>query len=204
MARVSRLRTPNGFLLLAPKGVFNPLHLHTATTATAQADLEVGPPRSLNPPSFSMERQDQTTTGDRSTDVTPSKGVGPSDTLIDPELADLPAPVQVHKSDSPNGTPAAEAVSYPPSGPREPGAPMTITESIALAPQPRTTDFSMLPLNEDVINLEALDAAAEDGVPGSPTAKLMKAIAPPNAAQMNPNWPAVSGAFPYLISCPAV
>ena len=72
---------------------------------------------------------------------------------------------------------------------------MTITESIALAPQPRTTDFSMLPLSEEGINLDALGTPVDDGSPGSPTSKLMRAIAPPNAAQTNPNWQAVSGDF---------
>ena len=113
---------------------------------------------------------------------------GPSaaDAMIDPQLAALPAPSHVHlpPSDSPNGISPS----------------MTITESIALAPQPRTTDFSMLPLNEEGLDLEALDTAAEEGTPGSPTAKLMKAIAPPNAAQPNPNWLAVSERFSALIS----
>lgn len=50
----------------------------------------------------------------------------------------------------------------------------------------------MLPLNEEGLDLEALDQAVEEGAPGSPTAKLMKVIAPPNAAQSNANWSAVS------------
>lgn len=124
-------------------------------------------------------------------DGTPADSAGPSEPMIDPELMDLPAPPHVHHPDSPNGTPSAETTSYLTSA-RDPSSVMTITESIALAPQPRTTDFSMLPLNEEGIDLEALDAAAEDGTPGSPTAKLMKVIAPPNAAQVTSNWPAVS------------
>jgi len=83
--------------------------------------------------------------------------------MIDPELASLPAPGS-----------------------------LSITESIAQAPNPRPADFSMLPLTHEELDLSALDPASLEGAPGSPTAKLMKAIAPPNAAQPDTKWPTVS------------
>lgn len=86
-----------------------------------------------------------------------------NDSQIDPELASLPAP----------GT-------------------LSITESILQAPNPRPADFSMMPITSSDIDLAALDEATLEGAPGSPTAKLMKAIAPPNAAQPDAKWPAVS------------
>ena len=94
--------------------------------------------------------------------------------MIDPELADLPAPPHHNGPD-----------------PSEEGR-VSITESIAQAPNPRPADFSMLPLQNEDIDLSALDAATVDGPPGSPTARLLKAIAPPNAAQPDPKWPPVS------------
>lgn len=166
-----------------------------AARSAGHADPEGGPPpRTLDIHSSNMDPQPPSTsdTNRRTTRTTPAKSTGPSDTIIDPDLADLPAPKHVHRPDSANGNPSIEITSYPPPGTRDLGASMSITESIALAPQPRTTDFSMLPLNEDGIDLQALDAAADDGTPGSPTSKLMKAIAPPNAAQASSNWPAVS------------
>ena len=127
------------------------------------------------------------------TDDVHPESTEPSEPVIDPELMALAAPSNLHQSESANGrSPVDITSSYPISDLREPGAPMTITESIALAPQPRTTDFSMLPLHEEGIDLEALEKAAEDGTPGSPIGKFMKAIAPPNAAQSNASWPSVS------------
>ncbi|BEJ16698.1 hypothetical protein CspHIS471_0600990 [Cutaneotrichosporon sp. HIS471] len=70
-----------------------------------------------------------------------------------------------------------------------PGEPTTITETIASAPNPHNADFSPLPFTQDeTMDPLALDAAAEEE-PGSPTARLLRAIAPPNATQPNPNWP---------------
>ena len=71
---------------------------------------------------------------------------------------------------------------------------MSITQSIASAPDPRPADFTMTQLeNNEEIDLEALDAAtAEGGPPGSPAQKLMRAIAPANATQVDTKWPAVS------------
>ena len=135
------------------------------------------------------------------TDHVRPESTGPSEIAVDPELLALAAPSDLLQSDSANGrSPIDNTLSYPTSDLREPGAPMTITESIALAPQPRTTDFSMLPLHEEGIDLGALEKAAEDGTPGSPTGKLMKTIAPPNAAQSHSNWSSVSeGCLSYFI-----
>ena len=64
----------------------------------------------------------------------------------------------------------------------------------------------MVPMDEQEIDLSALDAANEEGgPPGSPQAKLMKAIAPPNATQPDAKWPPVSATLPpsslsYLIN----
>ncbi|KAK8845459.1 hypothetical protein IAR55_006172 [Kwoniella newhampshirensis] len=153
------------------------------------------------PPTTDAEPTPAPATGD---DNTPSRAV-PSDSaepVIDPELMDLPAPPH-HRptpptsTDDANGTttksPAAgnnnnnEAEKEYQHPPREPGT-MGIIESIASAPDPRPTDFQV-PKDEG-IDLEALENAADDmDIPGSPTAKLMRAIAPPNATQPNPNWP---------------
>lgn len=68
-----------------------------------------------------------------------------------------------------------------------------ITESIAQAPDPKPGDFMPPRLGEDEgIDLEALEGQMDDDMPGSPTAKLMRAIAPPLALQSQPIWPAVS------------
>lgn len=68
-----------------------------------------------------------------------------------------------------------------------------ITESIAQAPDPKPGDFMPPRLGEDEgIDLEALESQVDDDMPGSPTAKLMRAIAPPLALQSQPIWPAVS------------
>lgn len=125
-----------------------------------------------------------------STRVTP-KGESPAgaEPQIDPELADLPPPP--HHSNG-AAVPPPLPLRDTPYPPRAPGETMGITESIATAPNPHTTDFSPLPFTtDDSIDVQALDAAAE-GDPGSPTARLLRAIAPPNAAQPNPNWAPVS------------
>ena len=95
------------------------------------------------------------------------------DPQIDPELASLPAP----------GT-------------------LSITESILQAPNPRPADFSMMPITSSDIDITALDEASLDGAPGSPTAKLMKAIAPPNAAQPDAKWAPVSALCRGCIAVP--
>lgn len=71
-----------------------------------------------------------------------------------------------------------------------------ITESIAQAPDPKPGDFMPPRLGDDEgIDLEALESQVDDDMPGSPTAKLMRAIAPPLALQSQPIWPAVSLVF---------
>lgn len=99
--------------------------------------------------------------------------------MIDPELADLPPPPH-HSSNGSNGST------------RIPGEPTSITESIASAPNPHTTDFSPLPFTQDESQIPVVDDE-----PGSPTARLLRALAPPNAAQPDPKWPPVSS-FPPL------
>jgi hypothetical protein len=72
---------------------------------------------------------------------------------------------------------------------------MGITESIASAPAPRLNDFSYDPNAVDYeIDIEAaLERAAKDeDMPGSPTSKIMRAIAPPQAGMVDVRWPAVS------------
>ncbi|CAK9779372.1 hypothetical protein CC85DRAFT_288672 [Cutaneotrichosporon oleaginosum] len=89
-------------------------------------------------------------------------------------------------SSTPAGPPTLAAYHRP----YIPGEPTTITETIASAPNPHNADFSPLPFTQDeTMDPLALDAAAEEE-PGSPTARLLRAIAPPNATQPNPNWPA--------------
>ncbi|WVR03484.1 hypothetical protein IAU60_000475 [Kwoniella sp. DSM 27419] len=117
-----------------------------------------------------------------------------ADHMIDPELADLPAPP--HHNPSPpagiNGSdmPGDHAGPLDSTAPlREPGT-MGITESIASAPNPRPADFPPPDqLQNEGIDLEALGQLADDDMPGSPTAKLMRAIAPPNAVMAVPTWP---------------
>lgn len=67
---------------------------------------------------------------------------------------------------------------------------MSITESIRQAPNPRPADFSMLPLSNDDTEPAANDG--DDAQPGSPTSRMMRAIAPPNATVPDVKWPAVS------------
>ncbi|KAK4684293.1 hypothetical protein P7C73_g5892, partial [Tremellales sp. Uapishka_1] len=107
----------------------------------------------------------------------------PTEPMIDPELMDLPPPPHLHKPPTPPQPTPSAAPALP-----IPGEPMGITQSIASAPNPHHTDFSILPFNaEGGIDLDQIDTTLDDG-PGSPTAKVMRAIAPPNAAQPNPTW----------------
>lgn len=101
--------------------------------------------------------------------------------MIDPELADLPPPPH-HSSNGSNGST------------RIPGEPTSITESIASAPNPHTTDFSPLPFTQDESQIPVVDDE-----PGSPTARLLRALAPPNAAQPDPKWPPVSSSPPLHV-----
>jgi hypothetical protein len=137
---------------------------------------------------------------DSAQDVTPTLESASRDTptaaeepMIDPELADLPPPPH-HRATPPNGSSAAapaesgDHLDFPPQ------LAMSITESIAAAPPPRPTDF--LPNLEDQepgIDLDALEV--DEDAPGSPTAKVMRAIAPPNASQPDPKWPPVSSSL---------
>ena len=51
----------------------------------------------------------------------------------------------------------------------------------------------MNPKVPEELDLEALEAAAQEGgPPGSPAQKLMRAIAPANATQPDAKWPSVS------------
>jgi hypothetical protein len=93
--------------------------------------------------------------------------------MIDPSLASLPAP------------------------PLQSAQTLSITESIALAPQPRTSDFTMMSLNDDAEE-PTLNAIGEDGVADSPVVKVAKTIAPPNAGQSDPKWMPVGFAFSPL------
>ncbi|WVF66180.1 hypothetical protein IAT40_000920 [Kwoniella sp. CBS 6097] len=136
--------------------------------------------------------------------------------VIDPELMDLPHPQHADPSPPANGTDANAEVQVPSglsagisgtnmndtsSGSivvagdkeyvlgREPGS-MGITESIASAPPPRMGDFPPPDqIQDDGLDLEALGQLADDDMPGSPTAKLMRVIAPPNAVMAAPTWP---------------
>lgn len=67
---------------------------------------------------------------------------------------------------------------------------MGIHESIASAPAPRLTDFVPNWDEAEGIDVEALQV--DEDAPGSPTAKIMRAIAPPNAVQPDTKWPPVS------------
>jgi hypothetical protein len=124
---------------------------------------------------------------------------GPSSSRQTPKVSppnSAPAEHQHSNGASSSSTPAA-----PPTlaasrdvyhRPYIPGEPTTITETIASAPNPHNADFSPLPFTQDeTMDPLALDAAAEEE-PGSPTARLLRAIAPPNATQPNPNWAPVS------------
>ncbi|ODO01960.1 hypothetical protein L198_02691 [Cryptococcus wingfieldii CBS 7118] len=68
-----------------------------------------------------------------------------------------------------------------------------IHDSIAQAPDPKPGDFMPPRLGEDdadeVFDLDALKGQVDDDIPGSPTAKLMRVIAPQQAVQQVPVWP---------------
>lgn len=73
---------------------------------------------------------------------------------------------------------------------------MGISESLAAAPAPRATDFSYDPNEPEMpeINVRATlkgDPDDEDA-PGSPTAKLLRAFAPPQALLADHKWGPVS------------
>lgn len=97
--------------------------------------------------------------------------------MIDPELASMSQPTPT------NGASGDNAL-------RDPAAPMGIHDSIASAPAPRLTDFVPNWDEAEGIDVEALQV--DEDAPGSPTAKIMRAIAPPNAVQPDTKWPAVS------------
>ena len=160
---------------------------HTAN-ASSNASSNASPSNPSKPSAMpSNNANSKDATGAPTTVDNPNRSGEP---IIDPELADLPAPPHL-RSASTNGAGNGSTAHL-----REPGGPMSITESIASAPNPRPADFSMLPISKEEIDLEALDVATEEGgIPGSPTAKLMRAIAPPNASQPDPKWPAVSQYF---------
>lgn len=101
--------------------------------------------------------------------------------VIDPELASLSHP------ETGNGASTEPAV-------QDPAAPMGIHESIASAPAPRLTDFVPNWDEAEGIDVEALQV--DEDAPGSPTAKIMRAIAPPNAVQPDTKWPPVSPMCP--------
>jgi hypothetical protein len=124
--------------------------------------------------------------------------------MIDPELADLPAPSRPASAsgqheetlnhDETNGSSGAPVIdstlySYDTSGP------LGITESIAQAPNPRPSDFNYTHLVDVPASQEDrldFDAIMDGNTPGSPTTKIMKAVTPHNAAQAEPKWPPVS------------
>jgi hypothetical protein len=71
----------------------------------------------------------------------------------------------------------------------------SITASIASAPNPRPSDFNYSVINDEEATLDSadIDAIGPDGAPpGSPTARLLKATAPHNAAQPDSRWNSVS------------
>lgn len=130
-----------------------------------------------------------------------------AETMIDPELADLPAPSrhasasaqpeEVTNNDHSNGSQVEPVVStlysfdtgHPPLG---------ITESIAQAPNPRPSDFNYTQLADVPLQNENrfdYDTIMNNDTPGSPTTKIMKAVVPHNAAQAEPKWAPVSHSF---------
>lgn len=135
----------------------------------------------------------------------------PPEAMIDPELADLPVPSRGASESAPapadpetNNEPtnnneeangSSSTTAYPYS--LDSGGPATlgITESIAQAPNPRPSDFNYTHIAEfppSTLDDIDYDAIANDGGPGSPTTKVMRAVVPHNAAQAEPKWPPVS------------
>jgi hypothetical protein len=142
-------------------------------------------------------------TAEASHEATP---VPANDAMIDPELADLPAPSRTASASGQKGEIANnENNNEPPGGAsalfstlygldNTPG-PLGITESIALAPNPRPSDFNYTQLAdvpEMSDNRLDFDTIMNNDTPGSPTTKIMKAVVPHNAAQAEPKWPPVS------------
>lgn len=149
-------------------------------TPEQQATAQSNSPSTLDQATHTLSNPPTSTTDPKTSYAEVAKPTG--DSMIDPELIALPPPTPPPI----NGSSSSSAL------PREPGAPMTIIESIASAPNPRTTDFTIPPMTEEWIDIETLDQDAQNGTPGSPAAKLMKVIAPPNATQAESRWPAVS------------
>ncbi|WWC58277.1 uncharacterized protein I303_100815 [Kwoniella dejecticola CBS 10117] len=136
-----------------------------------------------------------------STELTPapaestphSPGEASAEPVIDPELMDLPAPPHHSntKASKSNGTSKPDQSTSPSAIDTEYNS-MGIRESIASAPNPRPAEFPPPDqLNENLsLDLEAIAqiAAENDDMPGSPTAKMMRAIAPQSAIMTNPEW----------------
>ncbi|WWC66702.1 uncharacterized protein I206_100606 [Kwoniella pini CBS 10737] len=119
-----------------------------------------------------------------STTHTPGGG-GSAEPVIDPELMDLPPPPHHNANSNGSSKPEEQATSLEYNS-------MGIRESIASAPNPRPAEFPPPDqLNENLsLDLDAIAqiAADNDDMPGSPTAKMMRAIAPPTAIMTNPEW----------------
>lgn len=128
-----------------------------------------------------------------------------AETMIDPELADLPAPSRhasasaqpedTTNNDHTNGSsdvaPAISTLYSFDTG----HIPLGITESIAQAPNPRPSDFNYTQLADVPLSQENrldFDTIMNNDTPGSPTTKIMKAVVPHNAAQADPKWAPVS------------
>jgi hypothetical protein len=128
-----------------------------------------------------------------------------AETMIDPELADLPIPSphesasaqpeEITNNDLTNDTSAdAPALSTLYSFDTD-HIPLGITESIAQAPNPRPSDFNYTQLADVPVSSENrldFDTIMNNDTPGSPTTKIMKAVVPHNAAQAEPKWAPVS------------
>lgn len=141
----------------------------------------------------------------------------PADAVIDPELAALPAPSRptsepaqdqsmadantkptVPQEDA-NGSSSAPTTSVPYNTNTDAPASLNIAESIAQAPNPRPSDFNYTQIAEfppSTLDDVDYDAIVNDGTPGSPTSKVMRAAVPHNAAQAEPKWGPVSNPFP--------
>jgi hypothetical protein len=116
----------------------------------------------------------------------PTLSVTPALTF-QPAKLPIPAARTKARTKSTNGSHADTDLPNPPA--------MGITESIASAPAPRPTDFLYDPNAADYeIDIEAaLERASKDeDMPGSPTSKIMRAIAPPQAGMADVKWPTVS------------
>lgn len=129
-----------------------------------------------------------------------------TEAVIDPELAALPDPSRPgsadiaadpatnNNNDDINGS-ASSTTPYPYATNVNTLEPLGITQSIAQAPNPRPSDFNYTQITEfppSTLGDVDYDAIVNDGTPGSPTSKVMKAVVPHNAAQVEPKWPPVS------------